>query len=320
MQGAGWLQGRGLQGGLSFLESNVLVTTSNHARLPRLGLPDLGCGVGFRLPHYAHVFENKPAVDFLEVISENFLVDGGLPLKNLDRVLAEWRVVQHGVSLGIGASTPLDWEYLRRLKALTRHTQTPWVTDHLCWTRVPGADLHDLMPLPYTEEAVRHVAERVRIVQDFLELTVGLENTSSYLTYRASRLTEWDFLSAVVNEADCGILLDVNNVYVSAYNHGFDAITYLDALPKNRVVQIHLAGHTNKGAYILDTHSDFVVDRVWELYRHALQRLGSISTLIEWDSEIPDFDTLWGEAKKAAAIRSEVARTVGTEGQDEHPT
>ncbi len=282
------------------------MTKTDTQRPARLGLPDLGCGIGFRIPHYAHVFDTKPAVDFLEIISENFMVDGGLPLKNLDRALADWRVVQHGVSLGIGASTPLDWDYLRRLKALTRHTGTPWLTDHLCWTRVPGADLHDLMPLPYTEEAVHHVAERVRIVQDFLELRVGLENTSSYLTYRASTLSEWEFVSAIATEGDCGILLDVNNVYVSAYNHGFDAYTYLEALPHERIVQIHLAGHTNKGAYILDTHSDFVVDRVWELYRHVISRVGDVTTLVEWDADIPEFDTLWGEAKKAAAIRDAV--------------
>lgn len=280
------------------------MTTS--PRPPRLGLPDLGCGVGFRVPHYGHVFDARPAVDFLEVISENFMIEGGLPLANLERAMATYPVVQHGVSLGIGASTPLDWDYLRRLKALTRTTGTPWLTDHLCWTRADGADLHDLLPLPYTEEAVRHVAERVRIVQDFLELRVGLENTSSYLTYRASTLTEWDFITAIVEEADCGILLDVNNVYVSAYNHGFDASTFIDALPADRVLQFHLAGHTNKGAYILDTHSDFVLDPVWELYRRALQRTGPVSTIVEWDDDIPEFEVVWGEAKKAAALRDDV--------------
>ncbi len=282
------------------------MTRSNTVREPRLGLPDLGCGVGLRIPHYAHMFDAKPAVDFLEIISENFMLEGGLPLANLDRALGDYRVVQHGVSLGIGASTPLDWDYLRRLKALTKRTQTPWLTDHLCWTRVPGAELHDLLPLPYTDEAIRHVTERVRIVQDFLELRVGLENTSSYLTYRQSTLTEWDFLSAIVEEADCGILLDVNNVHVSAYNHGFDARTFVASLPHHRVLQMHLAGHTNKGAYLLDTHSDVVAEAVWDLYRHAISMTGDVSTLVEWDADLPDFETLWGQAKRAAAIRDEV--------------
>ncbi len=281
---------------------------------PRLGLPDLGCGIGLRIPHYASIFGAGPALDFLEIISENFMVDGGRPLDNLARTLERYPVVQHGVSLGIGASTPLDFDYLERLRALTRVTKTPWVTDHLCWTRTPAAldrasvDLHDLLPLPYPEEAVHHVAARVRQVQDFLELRVGLENTSSYMTFRDSTMTEWEFLSAVVEEADCAILLDVNNVYVSAYNHGFDPRAYLDAIPHRRVIQIHLAGHTNKGAYILDTHSDFVIDTVWDLYRHTCRLLGPVSTLVEWDDEIPELEVVWGEAKKAAQIRAEVER------------
>jgi uncharacterized protein len=280
-----------------------------------MNVPDLGCGVGLRIPHYSHVFEAQPAVDFFEIISENFMVDGGMPLANLARVRERYPLVQHGVSLGIGACTPLDWDYLRRLKALARLTGTPWVTDHLCWTRAGGADLHDLLPLPYTEEAVHHVAERVRTVQDFLELPFGLENTSSYMTYRHSAMSEHEFVAAVVAEANCGLLLDVNNVYVSAYNHGFDPKTYLDGVPRERVLQVHLAGHTNKGAYILDTHSDFVIDAVWELYRYALGRIGPVSTLIEWDDEIPDFDTVWGEAKKAAAIRAEVAGARTNDGR-----
>jgi hypothetical protein len=274
----------------------------------RLGLPDLGCGVGLRIPHYPHVFDARPAVDFFEIISENFMVEGGRPLENLDRALERYPIVQHGVSLGIGAVTPLDWDYLAKLKALTRRTQTPWVTDHLCWTRADGVDLHDLLPLPYTEEAVHHVAARLRVVQDYLELRVGLENTSSYLAYDASTMSEQAFLSAIVEEADCGILLDVNNVYVSAFNHGFDARQFLDELPHQRVIQFHLAGHTHKGKYILDTHSDHVIDEVWALYRHACGHTGKVSTLVEWDEDIPSFEVLWDEAKKAAAIRDEVER------------
>jgi uncharacterized protein (UPF0276 family) len=234
------------------------------------------------------------------------MVAGGRPRRNLDRALERYRIVQHGVSLGIGATTPLDFDYLRELKELTRHTGTPWVTDHLCWTRANGHDLHDLLPLPYTEEAVRHVAERVRVVQDFLELPLGLENTSSYLTYNVSTMTEWAFLSAIAEEADCGLLLDVNNVYVSARNHGFEAEDFLDNIPHDRVIQFHLAGHTDKGKYILDTHSDFVREEVWALYRRVVAKTGPVSTLVEWDADIPEFDVVHSEAKKAAAIREEV--------------
>jgi len=273
-----------------------------------LGLPDLGCGVGLRIPHYAHIFEHPPRVDFFEIISENFMVEGGAPLYNLAKVLERYPVVQHGVSLGIGATTPLDFEYLKKLKALTQRTRTPWVTDHLCWTRAGGVDLHDLLPLPYTEEAVHHVAQRVRIVQDFLELSVGLENTSSYMTYNASTMSEWEFLTAIVEEADCGILLDVNNIYVSAFNHGFDARAFIDSVPHHRILQFHLAGHTHKGKYILDTHSDYVIDEVWNLYRYACHKAGKVSTLVEWDEDIPEFEIVWNEAAKAAAIRDEVER------------
>jgi uncharacterized protein (UPF0276 family) len=274
----------------------------------RFDVPDLGCGVGLRIPHYAHVFSTWPAVDFFEVISENFMVAGGRPIANLARARERYPLVQHGVSLGIGATTPLDWGYLAKLKALTRRTRTPWLTDHLCWTRVPEADLHDLLPLPYTEEAVEHVAERVRIVQDFLELPFGLENTSSYMSYRASTMTEWEFVTAVAERADCGLLLDVNNVYVSAYNHGFDARAFLTGVPHARVLQHHLAGHTHKGPYILDTHSAHVIDEVWELYRYTCELGGPRSLVVEWDDDIPAFEVVHGEALKARAIRDEVER------------
>jgi uncharacterized protein (UPF0276 family) len=274
--------------------------------MKRLGLPDLGCGIGLRIPHYQHIFEHLPKIDFFEIISENFMVAGGRPMNNLSRALEHYPLLQHGVSMGIGASTPLDFDYLRELKALTKRTGTPWLTDHLCWTRASGYDLHDLLPLPYTDEAVKHVAERVRIVQDFLELRLGIENTSSYLTYTASSMSEWDFVSAIVEEADCGILLDVNNVYVSAYNHGFDAKTFLDNVPLDRVIQFHLAGHTNKGDYILDTHSDFVIDEVWDLYRYICAKTGPVTTLVEWDDDIPEFDVVLAEAHKAQAIREAV--------------
>lgn len=304
------MQGAGLQEALTRGGTSAPVSST------RFGLPDLGCGVGLRTAHYAHLFEVRPRVDFFELITENFLVEGGMPLANLERALDLAPVVLHGVSLGIGASTPLDWEYLARVKALADRTRTPWVTDHLCWTRIPDADLHDLLPLPYTEEAVRHVATRARQVQDFLERPLGLENTSSYLTYRHSTMTEWEFVAAIANEADCGLLLDVNNVHVSASNHGFDANHYVDALPHDRVLQLHLAGHADKGTHLLDTHDTFVSEPVWQLYRRALRRTGRVSTLIEWDDAIPPFEILSGEAQKAAAIRDEVlckATEVGDE-------
>jgi uncharacterized protein (UPF0276 family) len=278
------------------------------AKPMRLGLPDLGVGVGLRIPHYAHIFEHRPEMDWFEIISENFFAEGGLPAANLARVMESYRVVQHGVSLSIGSTAPLDRDYLKKLRTLLRKTSSPWVSDHLCWTGIAGANLHDLYPLPYTEEVVRHVAERAREVQDALETRLVLENVSSYMTFRESRMTEWDFLTAIVEEADVGMLLDVNNVYVSSFNHGFDPMAFVDAVPAERVVQVHLAGHTNCGKYILDTHSDHVIDAVWQLYRRVCERSGDVSTLIEWDDDIPPWETLEEEAEKARAIREEVAR------------
>ncbi|NUQ76276.1 MAG: DUF692 domain-containing protein [Polyangiaceae bacterium] len=272
----------------------------------RLGLPDLGVGVGLRIQHYSAIFEHWPKVDWFEIISENFMVGGGMPLANLDRALSKYRIVQHGVSMSIGGPDPLNRDYLRKLRDLNRKVGSPWVSDHLCWTGAAGVELHDLLPLPYTEEAVRHVAGRIREVQDVLEVPFVIENVSSYLTYVESRMTEWEFLSAVAEEADCGILLDVNNIYVSAYNHKFDPREYVDGVPHRRIVQYHLAGHTNYGRYIIDTHSAHVIDEVWELYRRACRLTGPVSTLIEWDDDIPALEVLLAEAEKARAIRDEV--------------
>ena len=288
-------------------------------RPPRMGAPDLGVGVGLRVPYYELLFSQWPEMDFFEIISENFMVDGGLPRRNLDRTLSRYPVVQHGVSLSIGSVTPLDRAYLTKLKALTRHTKTPWVSDHLCWTGSHGVNLHDLLPLPYTEEAIRHVAERIRVVQDFLELPFALENVSSYMTYTHSTMTEWAFLSAIAEEADCGLLLDVNNIYVSSYNHGFDPMDYVRGVPHGRVMQIHLAGHTNHGKFILDTHDDHVIDEVWTLYREACKRTGPVSTLIEWDANFPTFEVLVAEAEKARTARDEAlaARDEALAARDE---
>jgi uncharacterized protein len=275
----------------------------------RRGLPDLGIGVGLRVPHYRHILEQRPPMDFFEIISENFMVDGGKPLFHLERVLESYRVVQHGVSLGIGGPEPLDRDYLARLKQLVRRVSPPWLSDHFCWCGAGGAHLHDLLPLPHTWEVVELVAERARTLQDYLEVPIALENTSSYMAFTSSQMTEWQFISEVAERADIGLLLDVNNVYVSAYNHGFDARAFIDGVPHERVLQIHLAGHTNLGKVIIDTHRGHVIDEVWDLYRATIARTGPVSTLIEWDDEIPEWSVLAAEAEKARAVRDAVLLT-----------
>lgn len=272
----------------------------------RHSIPDLGVGVGFRIPHYGRVLDERPPMDWFEVISENFMVEGGRPLENLERLMDGYRVVPHGVSLAIGSAEPLDMAYASRLKTLLDRIDPPWVSDHLCWARAPGVHLHDLLPLPYTRDVIAHVVERVKRVQGVLERPFALENVSSYMTFRASEMTEWDFLAEIAEKADCGLLLDCNNVYVSSRNHGFDGKDYIDGVPADRVVQMHLAGHTDKGKYVLDTHSDFVRDEVWELYRRAVKRCGAVATLVEWDEDIPEWDVLAEEARKARAMRREL--------------
>jgi hypothetical protein len=273
--------------------------------------PYLGVGVGLRPVHYAEILERAASdelrVDWFEAISENFMVPGGRPLRMLRQVRECRPLVLHGVSLNIGSADPLDRRYLDELAALARRYEPAWMSDHLCWTGVAGRNLHDLVPLPYTAEAVRHVAARVRRVQDRLGRRIALENVSSYLTYAADQLDEWDFLVAVAEEADCGILLDVNNVFVSAHNHGFDARRYLDAIPPERVFQVHLAGHSEQGPLLIDTHDHPVRDEVWELFEHAVRRLGRVSTLIEWDDHIPPFAQLEAEAGRARAILERAA-------------
>ena len=227
------------------------------------------------------------------------MVEGGRPLEVLEGVRAQYPIVMHGVSLSIGSSDPLNRDYLAALRALARRVEPAWISDHLCWTGVGGRNLHDLLPLPYTEETVRHVAGRIREVQDVLERTMLIENVSSYMAFRASRLTEWEFLSAVAEEADCAILLDINNIFVSAFNHRFDARGYIDAVPADRVVQFHLAGHSDHGSYLLDTHDHPIRPEVWALYEHAVRRFGRIPTLIEWDDNIPEFEVLAAAADEA---------------------
>jgi uncharacterized protein (UPF0276 family) len=275
----------------------------------RSDFASLGFGAGLRRQHYSRVLEQRPphdgsphnglSVDWFEVISENFMVEGGRPLQVLEAVRAQYPVVMHGVSLSIGSSDPLNRAYLAALRALARRFEAAWVSDHLCWTGVGGRNLHDLLPLPYIEETVAYVAERIRQVQEILERTVLIENVSSYMAFRASRLTEWEFLSAVAEEADCAILLDINNIFVSAFNHRFDPVRYIDAVPAGRVMQFHLAGHSDHGSYLLDTHDHPIRPEVWALYEHAVRRFGRVPTLIEWDDNIPEFEVLAAAADEA---------------------
>ncbi len=274
------------------------------------GHTDYGIGIGLRVPHYRHILEKKPVVDWFEIISENFLVGGGRPLEVLDSILEQYRVVQHGVSLYFGSTDRPDREHLRRLKALVRRTGTPWLSDHLCWGSVDGTYTHDLLPMPYTFEAARRTAAKIRMVRDFLEVPICVENVSSYAEFHLSEMTEWEFLSEVVERADCGILLDVNNIYVSSRNHGFNPFDYVDGVPHHRVGQIHVAGHTKFEKYILDTHDHPVLDPVWKLYAHATRRCGVTATLLEWDDRIPSFDEVHQEALKANAFIAD-ARAAG---------
>ncbi|MDG2536363.1 DUF692 domain-containing protein [Dyella jiangningensis] len=265
-------------------------------------LPYLGFGLGLRVDHYEALLEEPGNVEWLEIVSENYLVPGGRPLRWLERFRERFPLVMHGVSLSIGGTDPLDLAYLDQLAALARHVQPAWISDHLCWTGVDGVNLHDLMPLPYTEEALGHVADRVRRVQDRLGQRILLENVSSYISFAQSQLTEWEFLAAVAERADCLILLDINNVHVSAHNHGFSALDYLDGLPVSRVQQFHLAGHEQGNALLIDTHDAPVADAVWRLYVEAVRRFGHVSTMIERDDHIPPLDSLRAELDHARAL------------------
>ncbi len=269
--------------------------------------PFLGVGVGLRPVHYREIFERADAgealpVDFFEILSENFMVPGGKPLRMLDRACSLRPVVLHGVAMNIGSSDPLDDDYLGDLDRLAQRTQPHWLSDHLCWTGVDGKSLHDLVPLPYSEGVIRHVADRVRRVQDRLGRRIALENVSSYMSFADDAMPEWDFLGEIAEYADCGILLDVNNVFVSAHNHGFTPETYIDRMPAERVFQIHLAGHSESPPLLIDTHDHPVRDEVWQLYAYTLERLGPVSTSIEWDDHIPPFAVLLEEVEKARKI------------------
>jgi len=266
----------------------------------------LGFGLGLRTDHYDYVLENKPNVDWFEVLTENYMVDGGKPKYYLHAVREHYPLVMHGVSLSIGSTAPLNKDYLKKLKVLANEVQPKWISDHLCWTGLENTNSHDLLPLPYNEESIQHVVNRISEVQDYLGQQILLENLSSYLTYKNSVMEEYEFYNEIIERADCLMLLDINNIYVSSRNHDFNAIDYLDSINPKRVRQIHLAGHTDYGDYVIDTHDHDVTDTVWDLYAEAVKRFGLVSTMIERDDNIPPFPELYLELQQAKGIAERV--------------
>lgn len=262
-------------------------------------------GLGLRTDHFEDVLNNKPKLDFFEVVSENFMVGGGKPKHYLHAIREHYPMMMHGVSLSIGSTDPLNYDYLRQLKVLANELQPLWLSDHLCWTGAHQTNSHDLLPLPYNEETLEHLVERISEVQDFLGRQILLENVSSYVTYKESQMSEWDFLNQLAQRADCHILLDINNIYVSARNHDFAPQDYLNGINPDRVRQFHLAGHTDYGDYVIDTHDHAVADPVWALYRDALNRFGPVSTMIERDDNIPPLQELIDELDIARRIANE---------------
>lgn len=269
----------------------------------RLGHPDLGLGLGLRSRHYQYILDHQPEVDWFEIISENYMNSAGRPRYILDQVAERYPLVMHGVSLSIGSSDPLNFDYLAKLKKLATDIQAKWVSDHICWTGIAGRNTHDLLPIPYNDETLTHLTDRVKQVQDFLERPLVLENPSSYVTFTASTMSEEEFINQLVAETSCGLLLDVNNVYVSCFNHDADPLEYIRRLPHESIVQFHLAGHTNLGTHLIDTHDGHVIDAVWNLYREVCQLTGNVSTLLEWDAEIPEFPVLHAEVQKVKKFR-----------------
>lgn len=262
-------------------------------------LPNPGLGLGLRSKHFNYILENKPQVDWFEIISENFMDSGGRPRQVLRRIAEFYPLVMHGVSLSIGSTDKLNFNYLKKLKGLADEIKPLWISDHLCWTGVNNFNTHDLLPLPLTEESLKHVCSRIAQVQDYLERPMIFENPSTYLTFKQSDIDESDFLKLMTEETGCGLLLDVNNVYVSAFNNDFDAEHYITNLPPDKIVQIHLAGHTNCGDFIIDTHDNYVANEVWQLFNLAWNLTGGTSVLLEWDSKIPDFAEYQLELLKA---------------------
>lgn len=282
---------------------------------PRTTKPEfLGFGLGLRPQHYDEILSGNPPIDWFEVISENYMVPGGRPLRILDQIRDRYPVVMHGVSMSIASTSPLDLDYLRDLKALAARVEPEWISDHLCWTGVHGINLHDLLPIPYTNEALDHVTARVHKVQDVLGRRLTLENVSSYVAFDGEDMTEWEFLSALTRRTGCHLLFDVNNVYVGARNHGYDPIDFLNGIPRDAVVQFHLAGHEDHGDYVIDTHDHDVCDAVFDLYRAALKHFGAVSTMIERDDHIPPLADVVAELDRARAIAAEVLNTSGRHG------
>ncbi|MCK5360965.1 MAG: DUF692 domain-containing protein [Gammaproteobacteria bacterium] len=267
--------------------------------------PFLGFGLGLRTEHYQYVLDNKPAVDWFEILSENYMVPGGKPLANLDLIRADYPMVMHGVSLSIGSTDPLNKKYLKDLKELAQRVEPHWISDHLCWTSVDGNNSHDLLPLPYNEVTINHIADRIKQVQDYLGRQILMENLSSYVTYSDSEMSEWEFLNEIVKRADSLVLLDINNIFVSAHNHHFEPIDYIRGIDIDRVMQFHLAGHSYSGEMIIDTHDHDVCDPVWTLYAEALKHFGAVSTMIERDDNIPEFPMLRAELAVAERIAAD---------------
>lgn len=262
-------------------------------------LPDLGLGLGLRSEHFKHITDTKPQVDWFEIISENFMDSGGRPRYFLDQIIEHYPVVMHGVSMSIGSTDPLNYEYLNKLKKLANEVKPKWISDHLCWTGVLGLNTHDLLPVPLTEETLKHICDRIAKVQDYLERPLVLENPSTYLSFQQSTIDEADFLNAMTHETGCGLLLDVNNVYVTCFNNDLDPLAYIEKLPHERIVQMHLAGHLHCGTHIIDTHDSHVIDSVWELFRFAWKKTKGCSVLLEWDNHIPSFKEYHAEVLKA---------------------
>lgn len=284
--------------------SGLMMNTLQNKIVPRM--PFLGFGLGLRPDYYEEILTQKPDLDWFEILTENYLVPGGKPLYYLDQIRTHYPIVMHGVSLSLGSSDPLDRDYLQQLKNLASRVEPVWISDHLCWTGVNGVNAHDLLPIPYTRQAVNHIVSRIHQVQEFLGRPILIENVSSYLAYKQSEMTEWEFILEIVNKADCYILLDVNNVYVSSINHQFDPLDYIFAMPAERVAQIHLAGHSNHGHYIIDTHDAPVIQPVWDLYGATIKRLGAVSTMIERDDNMPPLVDLLAEIKHAREIAESV--------------
>lgn len=276
-------------------------------------IPNAGLGLGLRSKHFNHILENKPAVDWFEFISENFMDSGGRPRQVLRQLAEIYPLVMHGVSLSIGSTDPLNMEYLSKLKQLSAEIKPLWISDHLCWTGVNGLNTHDLLPVPLTEESLQHICKRINTIQDILERPLIFENPSTYLSFKQSTIAEYDFLRFMTEETGCGLLLDVNNVYVSSFNNDFDPVHYIQQLPHDKIVQMHIAGHHHCGDYIIDTHDSEVVHEVWKLFHLAWRLTGGVSTLLEWDSQIPEFDVYHAELLKAKEYMHAITKTSAKE-------